>query len=106
MALSPRDAIHTDDIERYDEFMNELSESHFLDMYLENRAVKIDVYAHPSNNHVNTVEFKPSANANQFFEQENDRAAEVFGEEHDGKLEGRACKRDENVAGRSVVEKR
>ncbi|KAM0261580.1 hypothetical protein ACHAPA_009750 [Fusarium lateritium] len=106
MALSPRDAIHTDDIERYDEFMNGLSESHFLDMHLENLAVKIDVYAHPSNDHVNTVEFKPSANANQFFEQENDRAAEVFGEEHDGKLEGRACKRDENVAERSVVEKR
>ncbi|KAK2684300.1 hypothetical protein QWA68_016846 [Fusarium oxysporum] len=106
MALSPRDAIHADDIERYDEFMNGLSESQFLDMHLENQVVKIDVYTHPSNDHVNTTEFKPSANANRYFEQENDRAVEVLGEAHSEKLEGRACKRDKNVDVRSVFEKR
>ncbi|KAH6952860.1 hypothetical protein DER45DRAFT_574478 [Fusarium avenaceum] len=74
MALSPQDAIHVDDLERYEEFMNAVSGSQFLDMYMENAAVKIDIYEYPSNNHVQSAHFKPSSKANQYFQQEKEQA--------------------------------
>lgn len=101
MALSPRDAIHADDLEHYNEFMGSLSDSQFLDMYLENHQVKIDVYEHPSNHLTRSVHFKPSPNADKYFRQEKEQANQILGEpEHSGVEARDRCKRDEYV-GRS-----
>ncbi|KAG8671046.1 hypothetical protein FPOAC2_04362 [Fusarium poae] len=70
MALSPRDAIHADDLERYEEFMNKVSDSQFLDMYMGGAAVKIEIYEYPSNDHVQYAHFKASPKADQYFQQE------------------------------------
>ncbi|PNY27283.1 Uncharacterized protein TCAP_02792 [Tolypocladium capitatum] len=74
MALSPRDAIHTDDLDRYDTFMSTVRDSQFLDMHMHNGTVKIDVYEHPSNALASSDTFTPSAGAASFFEQEAIRA--------------------------------
>ncbi|KAJ5929999.1 hypothetical protein N7466_005492 [Penicillium verhagenii] len=78
MALSPRSAIHEDDLDRYDDFLSLLQDTHFMDMYLENDQVKIDVYDHPSNDLALSQSFTPSDTASQYFEQENQRAQEVL----------------------------
>ncbi|KAM0420270.1 hypothetical protein ACHAPT_011931 [Fusarium lateritium] len=80
MALSPRDTIRVDDLEHYDEFMAGLSRSQFLDMYLENHKVKIDVYEHPSNHLTRSVYFKPSSTADKYFHQEKEQANRAVGE--------------------------
>lgn len=77
-ALSPRSAIHEDDLDRYDAFMSNLHDSQFLDMYLENSQVKIDVYVHPSNELTLSEHFAPSDVAHQYFAQEAQRAQEVL----------------------------
>lgn len=82
MALSPQDAIHVDDLERYEEFMNAVSGSQFLDMYMETAAVKIDIYEYPSNDHVQSAHFKPSSKANQYFQQEKTQADKLKVIEH------------------------
>ncbi|KAL7798382.1 hypothetical protein V8C37DRAFT_399165 [Trichoderma ceciliae] len=81
MALSPRDAIHTNDIDRYDSFIKdlELMDDYFLDMYLNNGTVIIDVYQHPSNDLTRTELFAPSSNAQQYFDQEKAAADEILG---------------------------
>ncbi|KAM0344732.1 hypothetical protein ACHAPU_007104 [Fusarium lateritium] len=100
MALSPRDAIAVNDIERYDSFMAEVADSQFLDMYLENAAVKIDVYEYPSNTLVQSAQFEASPKANSYFDQQKARADEILGEqaEEGGMIEREIiCKRDDNV---------
>jgi hypothetical protein len=87
MALSPRDAIHVDDLERYEEFMNAVSGSQFLDMYMENAAVKIDIYEYPSNDRVQSAHFKPSSKADQYFQQEKEQADALSATEHEGLTE-------------------
>lgn len=78
MSLSPRSAVHEDELDRYDAFLSALQDTHFMDMYLENSQVKIDVYEHPSNNLALSESFAPSDTANQYFAQENERAQEVL----------------------------
>ncbi|KAJ6079042.1 hypothetical protein N7467_008795 [Penicillium canescens] len=78
LALSPRSAIHEDELDRYDAFLSSLQDSHFMDMYLENSRVKIDVYEHPSNELALSEHFTPSDTANQYFDQEGQRAQEVL----------------------------
>lgn len=78
MALSPRSAIHEDELDRYDAFLSNLQDTHFMDMYLENSQVKIDVYDHPSNDLALSESFKPSDTANQYFDQEEQRAQEAL----------------------------
>jgi hypothetical protein len=98
MALSPRDAIHVDDLERYEEFMDSVSGSQFLDMYMENAAVKIDIYEYPSNDRVQSVHFKPSSKADQYFHQEKEQADALEATENEGLTERAAiCKRDEHT---------
>ena len=82
MALKPRDAIHVDDLDRYDLFMKELDSApdHFLDMYMHNRMVKVDVYQHPTNVLARSELFTPSPTAQEFFTQEKKTADEMFGE--------------------------
>ncbi|CEI60310.1 hypothetical protein FVEN_g6471 [Fusarium venenatum] len=74
MALSAQDAIHADDLERYEEFMNTVSSSQFLGMYMESAAVKIDIYEYPSNERVQSAHFKPSPKADRYFQQEKEHA--------------------------------
>ncbi|KAJ5997421.1 hypothetical protein N7522_009081 [Penicillium canescens] len=78
LALSPRSAIHEDELDRYDAFLSSIQDSHFMDMYLENSRVKIDVYEHPSNELALSEHFTPSDTANQYFDQEEQRAQEVL----------------------------
>ena len=79
MTLKPRDTIHADDMERYDTFMSQVQDDHFLDMYLEDsrRKVKVDLYQYPSNKIVASELFMPSPNAEQYFQQESKRAREA-----------------------------
>ncbi|KAL7923814.1 hypothetical protein ACQKWADRAFT_287933 [Trichoderma austrokoningii] len=79
MALSPRDAIHINDIDRYDAFLKDLTDNQFLDMYLNNGMVTIDVYQHPSNNLTRTEIFAPSSNAQPYFDQEKAAADKILG---------------------------
>ncbi|SPJ71926.1 uncharacterized protein FTOL_01654 [Fusarium torulosum] len=98
MALSPQDAIHVDDLERYEEFMNAVSGSQFLDMYMENAAVKIDIYEYPSNDRVQSAHFKPSSKADQYFQQEKEQADALEATENEGLTERAAiCRRDEHT---------
>lgn len=72
MALSKRDAIHVDDLERYDEFLKTVTGRQYLHFYKENSLVKIDVYDYPSNELTHSEEFKPSPDADAFFKQMED----------------------------------
>ncbi|KND88306.1 hypothetical protein TOPH_07058 [Tolypocladium ophioglossoides CBS 100239] len=74
MALSPRDAIHMDDLDRYDTFMAKLTDTQFLDMHPRNGAVQINVYEYPSNDLAHSETFTPSASSTKYFEQEARRA--------------------------------
>lgn len=78
MALSPRSTIHQDELDRYDAFLSNLQDAHFMDMYIENNRVRIDVYEHPSNDLALSETFTPSETAHQYFEQESQRAQEAL----------------------------
>jgi hypothetical protein len=98
MTLPPEDAIHVDDLERYEEFMNAVSGSQFLDMYMENATVKIDIYEYPSNDHVQSAHFKPSSKADQYLQQEKEQADALEAMEKQGMTERAAiCQRDEHT---------
>ncbi|KAF5660145.1 hypothetical protein FHETE_9118 [Fusarium heterosporum] len=99
MSLSPRDTIAVNDIERYNNFMAEVADSQFLDMYLENAAVKIDVYEYPSNTLVQSVQFEASPKANSYFDQQKAQADEILGEQVGEGIAEREiiCKRDDDV---------
>lgn len=79
--LSPRDAIHVHDIERYDSFMNEMDSAldSFLRMYMKNSMVAIDVYQNSTNNITRSEQFTPSAVAQEYFDQEERMANEILG---------------------------
>ncbi|KAF5554185.1 hypothetical protein FNAPI_6520 [Fusarium napiforme] len=72
MALSKRDAIHVDDLERYDEFLKTVTGRQYLHFYKENSLIKIDVHNYPSDELTHSGEFKPSPNADAFFKQMED----------------------------------
>lgn len=76
--LKARDAIHLDDMDRYEAFMESALDEHFLSMYLEDNHVKVEIYHHPSNDLVRAEQFTPSANATQYFEQQERFANEHF----------------------------
>ncbi|EGX89664.1 hypothetical protein CCM_07916 [Cordyceps militaris CM01] len=79
MALSPRDAIHIDDIDRYDSFLEQLDLDVFLDMHMEKSMINIDVFRHPTNIRIRSEQFAPSAMAHEYFDQEEKMANEIFG---------------------------
>ena len=117
MALSPRSAIHEDELDRYDAFLSNLQDTQFMDMYLENSRVKIDVYEHPSNDLALSESFTPSDTAGQYFDQESQRAQEALQPAtaspdtvHDSTLEKRLdiCPRTDSLLNRdaTVFEKR
>ncbi|KAH7150303.1 hypothetical protein B0J13DRAFT_549892 [Dactylonectria estremocensis] len=93
MALSPRDAIHSDDLSRYDAFMADIADTHFLDMYLETNMITINVYEGSTNELARSQLFSPSSNAHRYFDQENEAANEVLGSSsQSGSNERRLCK--------------
>ncbi|ATY62369.1 hypothetical protein A9K55_007106 [Cordyceps militaris] len=79
MALSPRDAIHIDHLDRYDSFMEQLDLDVFLDIYMDKSIITIDVYRYPTNTMVRSEQFTPSAVAQEYFDQEKKIADEMFG---------------------------
>lgn len=46
--LVARDAIHVDDLDRYDEVMKTVADNHILNFYPENQVVRLDIHEHPS----------------------------------------------------------
>ncbi|ENH70131.1 hypothetical protein RAB80_015030 [Fusarium oxysporum f. sp. vasinfectum] len=70
--LSPRDAIHIDDLERYDAFMKTMAGTQYLHLYPGNQVIKLDVYEYPSDELVKSGEFKRSAKADAYWEQEDE----------------------------------
>ncbi|PNP78943.1 hypothetical protein FNYG_07808 [Fusarium nygamai] len=85
MALPPaRDAIHADDLERYDEVMKTLAGNQILDFYLENQVVKLNIHEYPTEQIVKSAVFKPSRNADAYFKQK-DELAKKFLQQYPGK---------------------
>ncbi|KAG5759844.1 hypothetical protein H9Q72_012036 [Fusarium xylarioides] len=81
--LVPRDAIHADDLERYDEVMKTVAGNHILNFYPENRVVKLDFHEYPTEQIVKSEVFKPSRDADAYFQQEAELAKE-FLQRHSG----------------------
>ncbi|KAF4953777.1 hypothetical protein FGADI_5770 [Fusarium gaditjirri] len=77
--LSPRDAVHVEDQERYDAFMKTMAGNQYLHFYPENQAIKLDVYEYPSDKLVKSGEFKPSAKADDYWEQEDEFEKKFLG---------------------------
>ncbi|RBQ78712.1 hypothetical protein FVER14953_21430 [Fusarium verticillioides] len=46
--LTARDAIHADDLERYDEVMKTVAGNQILNFYLKNQVVKLDIHEYPT----------------------------------------------------------
>ncbi|RTE68019.1 hypothetical protein BHE90_017604 [Fusarium euwallaceae] len=93
--LVARDAIHIDDLERYDEFMKTISGNGILNLYPENQVIKLDIHEHPSNEIVRSADFKPSPQADAYFKQEDELQAEYLqGSSGEGELQARrgACR--------------
>ncbi|KAF5976492.1 hypothetical protein FCOIX_7068 [Fusarium coicis] len=84
-ALIPaRDAIHADDLERYDEVMKTLAGNQILNFYLEDQVVKLDIHQYPTEEKiVKSAVFKPSRDANTYFKQK-DELAKEFLQQHSG----------------------
>ncbi|KAF5557128.1 hypothetical protein FNAPI_5550 [Fusarium napiforme] len=79
MALIPaRDAIHADDLERYDEVMKTLAGNQILNFYLEDQVVKLDIHEYPTEEIVKSAVFKPSLDANAYFKQKDELAKEFL----------------------------
>ncbi|KAF5684768.1 hypothetical protein FDENT_6571 [Fusarium denticulatum] len=81
--LVPRDAIHADDLERYDEVMKTLAGNQILNFYPENQVIKLDIHEYPTEQIVKSEVFKPSRDADAYFKQEAELAKE-FLQQHSG----------------------
>ncbi|KAF5599905.1 hypothetical protein FPANT_2962 [Fusarium pseudoanthophilum] len=79
MALPPaRDAIHADDLDRYDEVMKTLAGNQILNFYLEDQVVKLDIHEYPAEQIVKSAVFKPSPDADAYFKQKDELAKEFL----------------------------
>ncbi|UPK91621.1 hypothetical protein LCI18_002556 [Fusarium solani-melongenae] len=88
--LTARDAVHVDDLERYDEFMKTITGNEILNFYPENQVIKLDIHEYPSNEIIRSGEFKPSPKADTYFKQEDELQAEFLqGSSGEGELEAR-----------------
>ncbi|RKL37957.1 hypothetical protein BFJ72_g7417 [Fusarium proliferatum] len=75
--LTARDAIHADDLERYDEAMKTIASNQILNFYQENPVIKLDIHEYPTEKIVRSESFKPSQDADAYFKQE-EELAQVF----------------------------
>ncbi|KAF5548846.1 hypothetical protein FMEXI_4517 [Fusarium mexicanum] len=76
--LAARDAIHTDDLERYDEVMKTIAGNHILNFYPEDPVIKLDIHEYPTEQIVRSEMFKPSRDADAYFKQEAELAREFL----------------------------
>ncbi|EWG55163.1 hypothetical protein FVEG_17465 [Fusarium verticillioides 7600] len=81
--LTARDAIHADDLERYDEVMKTVAGNQILNFYLKNQVVKLDIHEYPTEQIVESEVFKPSLDADAYFKQEAE-LAKKFLQQHSG----------------------
>lgn len=72
MALTPRDAIHKEDLVKYDVFIKDLPRDTFPSMFLDSHnTIQVDVHRDKkSQDIIITEHFKPSEKAVDYFEQE------------------------------------
>ncbi len=82
--LKDRDAIHDDDLARYDSYMATVQGSHAIDMYMddEGSAIKVDIYDGATDTFERTASFRPSAQAPAYFAQLEQRAQELLGADY------------------------
>ncbi|KAF7554104.1 hypothetical protein G7Z17_g3191 [Cylindrodendrum hubeiense] len=82
--LKDRDAIHGDDLTRYDAHMNTVQGRHVIDMYMEddNNIIKVDLYDGTTDTFEETASFKPSTQAPAYFAQLEQRAQELLGSDY------------------------
>ncbi|KAJ5757480.1 uncharacterized protein N7511_006174 [Penicillium nucicola] len=81
MMISPRTAIREDELDRYDAFMENIQDDHYVSMFLVNGRVKVDLFVWPSDTLAFSDDFTPSPTANEYFEQQDRMAEEMFGPE-------------------------
>lgn len=77
MVLKPHDAIHHDDMERYENFMAQVQGHHYLDMYFKDDKIKVDIFEYPADTIVASGLFEPSSDAHAYFEQQQNFAREM-----------------------------
>lgn len=98
--LKGRDAIHADELERYDAYMNTVQDRHAIDMYMaDSNLIKVDFYDGRTDVFEESASFKASDVAPTYFAQLAEMAREVFGAEYDG--QGHDEKRGEGSCDRS-----
>ncbi|KAG7412751.1 hypothetical protein Forpe1208_v008446 [Fusarium oxysporum f. sp. rapae] len=71
-----RDAIHADEIERYDEVMKTIVGNQILNLYPENLVIRLDIHEYRSEQIIRSEVFKPSRDADAYFKQEDELAKE------------------------------
>ncbi|CVK98695.1 uncharacterized protein FMAN_08495 [Fusarium mangiferae] len=76
--LTARDAIHADDLERYDEVMKTIAGNQILNFYQENPVIRLDIHEYPTEEIVRSEVFKPSQDADAYFKQEEELAKEFL----------------------------
>lgn len=76
--LTARDAIHADDLERYDEVMKTIAGNQILNFYPENQVIKLDIHEYPTEQIVRSEAFKPSRDADAYFKKEEELAKEFL----------------------------
>ncbi|KAL9567346.1 hypothetical protein ACKAV7_008588 [Fusarium commune] len=72
------DAIHADDLERYDEVMKTIVGNQILNLYPENLVIRLDIHEYPSEQIMRSEVFKPSRDADAYFKQEDELAKEFL----------------------------
>ncbi|KAF5725208.1 hypothetical protein FMUND_71 [Fusarium mundagurra] len=76
--LVARDAIYSDDLERYDVVMKTIAGNQILNFYPENLVIKLDIHEYPSEQVVKSEVFKPSGDADAYFTREDELAKEFL----------------------------
>lgn len=106
LSLKDRDAIHDDDILRYDEYMATVQDNHAIDMYMddEEHIIKVDIYDGATDTFEKSASFKPSAQAPTYFEQLDQRAKELLGDDYNaGSTKRSHCLGGINIMKRDVL---
>ncbi|EXK28121.1 hypothetical protein FOXG_22127 [Fusarium oxysporum f. sp. lycopersici 4287] len=76
--LVARDAIHADDLKRYDEVMKTIVGNQILNFYPKNPVIRFDIHEYPSEPIIRSEVFKPSRDADAYFKQEDELAKEFL----------------------------
>ncbi|KAJ5259542.1 hypothetical protein N7478_012523 [Penicillium angulare] len=77
MLLKPHNAIHHEDMERYENFMSQVKDHHYLDMYFKDDKIHVDIFEYPADTIVASGLFEPSSDSHAYFEQQENFAREM-----------------------------